>query len=249
MRFSIAFTFCSIFFVFLNAQASGVFLFGGGPRPQSALKKLVQTSSQSILVVTWATQDPVEVFEAISSDLEIAGAKDVVHAPHEMVSAKDLRDLKILMSKSDVIFFSGGDQDRALDVIERLGVRSLFIKFFDQGGTLAGTSAGTALMPEVAIRGGNATDLPNVRKGLSVIHFLVDQHFIVRGREPRLKKLIEKERTSGIGVDEGMCAHVEGDFLTAFGPTEVQIFEFSAKGSIQKTRVLDGQTVRLPIVK
>jgi cyanophycinase len=86
--------------------------------------------------------------------------------------------------------------------------------------TLAGTSAGAAVMGHHMIAGGGSGEHPNrslvdMATGLGIIpEIIVDQHFHNRNRMARLMSAIAAYPDKlGIGIDEDTCALFEGDGL------------------------------------
>ena len=84
--------------------------------------------------------------------------------------------------------------------------------------TLAGTSAGAAVMGHHMIAGGGSGESPNralvdMAVGLGILpNVIVDQHFHNRNRVGRLISAIASHRDRlGMGIDEDTCALVEGD--------------------------------------
>lgn len=86
--------------------------------------------------------------------------------------------------------------------------------------TLAGTSAGAAVMGHHMIAGGGSGESPNrclvdMAVGLGILpDVIVDQHFHNRNRMARLMSAISTHPDKlGIGIDEDTCAIFEGDGL------------------------------------
>ena len=117
------------------------------------------------------------------------------------------------------IFLTGGDQLRLCGlladtplmkrILERVKGREI---------SLAGTSAGAAVMGHQMIAGGSSGECPNralvdLAMGLGVIpEVLVDQHFHNRNRLSRLLSAIAAHpNLLGIGIDEDTCAMFEND--------------------------------------
>jgi cyanophycinase len=187
---------------------------------------------------------PDEVYKSIANDLKLAGAQKIEQAPQNLKTRAQRKLFFDQVDQAGGIFFSGGDQNLALDIIDQYDLRDLFKDLHQQGIPFAGTSAGTALMPEYAMVGGSNTDKPRLREGLGLIEYFVDQHFIVRGREPRLKALVLEHQISGIGIDEGMAALVESGVLHSIGPTAVEILQIDID-QILKISLKNGQRLRL----
>lgn len=127
---------------------------------------------------------------------------------------------------------TGGEQDRLIDTLRPDGrdtpllaaIRELHMR----GGVVAGTSAGAAVMSETAIRGLDdayaALQRPLTGSelgsgfGLMPAHVVADQHFLKRGRLPRLLRvLLQGQRSLGVGVEEDSAAVVRGDVIESAG--------------------------------
>ena len=117
------------------------------------------------------------------------------------------------------IFLTGGDQLRLCGlladttlmnrIVERARKREI---------SLAGTSAGAAVMGHHMISGGSSAESPNqalvdMAMGLGIIpEVLVDQHFYNRNRLARLLSAISGHpELLGMGIDEDTCAMFESD--------------------------------------
>ena len=85
------------------------------------------------------------------------------------------------------------------------------------------TSAGAAVMSRVMIRSGNP--VAEVGTGFGLIDgAVIDQHFLVRKREPRLRKVLEEHPgLVGYGVDEGTALILRGRRLLAVGASTVSV--------------------------
>ncbi|HEY9736509.1 MAG TPA: cyanophycinase, partial [Trichocoleus sp.] len=84
--------------------------------------------------------------------------------------------------------------------------------------TLAGTSAGAAVMGHHMIAGGGSGESPNrslvdMTTGLGILpDIIVDQHFHNRNRMGRLMTAVATQPDRiGIGIDEDTCALFQGD--------------------------------------
>ena len=117
------------------------------------------------------------------------------------------------------VFMTGGDQLRLCGlladtpIMERVRMRAQANEI-----TLAGTSAGAAVMGYHMIAGGGSGESPNralvdMTIGLGIIpEVIVDQHFHNRNRMARLLSAVAGHLDKiGIGIDEDTCAMFEGD--------------------------------------
>ena len=117
------------------------------------------------------------------------------------------------------VFMTGGDQLRLCGllsdtpIMERVRMRAQLGEI-----TLAGTSAGAAVMGQQMIAGGGSGESPNrslvdMTTGLGIIpEVIVDQHFHNRNRMARLLSAVVSHTDKlGIGIDEDTCAMFEGN--------------------------------------
>ncbi len=121
------------------------------------------------------------------------------------------------VAKTDVVFFTGGDQIRLVDVLDGTPLMELVRKRHSEGITVAGTSAGAAAAGEITIYEGNDE---GYRKG-TVLHargfgFLkgitVDTHFLQRRRISRLTQHMASGLCSyGIGLAEDTAVAITPD--------------------------------------
>lgn len=111
--------------------------------------------------------------------------------------------------------------------------------------TLAGTSAGAAIMGHHMIAGGSSGECPNralvdMAIGLGFIpEIIVDQHFHNRNRMARLLSAISSHpERLGIGIDEDTCALFEKDgLLRAIGRGTVTIVDATQMSHTNQVRV------------
>lgn len=207
------------------AQETPLYLFGGGYRDANAIQEYINHNQEAkVLVITWSTQEPEATFESISKDLRSAKVNQIIHAIH-VTDLKSKKQLLKQLKEATHIFFSGGDQNRALDIVDKFNLREIFQSAYKAGIIFAGTSAGTALMPKIAMTGkadpkiigkGNT----EAREGLGLTAFLVDQHFLVRDRYNRLASLLlDYPSHVALGVDENSSVRMWNQKLKTYGPT------------------------------
>jgi cyanophycinase len=162
-----------------------------------------------LVVVTVASRVPEELSTEYRSIFEGLGLKQVdVVDIRTRDEAHDPERIQAIQEAS-VIFFTGGDQ---LRITSQVGDSPLFHSLRDhyyRGGTIAGTSAGAAAMPETMIVGGpsdesNRISALRMAAGLGLIGGVtIDSHFAQRGRIGRLLGVVaQNPRNLGIGIDE-----------------------------------------------
>ncbi len=209
---------------------------GGGTRPPEATKKFVDWSggaSARILAITWASGVPEESFEALRKNFTEAGAGTVVHASvRPLDTAKRTQFIEQLSSATGV-FFSGGDQNRIMDVLADEELLKLIREKYAKGAPFGGTSAGAAVISDPMMTGEADLKILNgkkvgVRKGLGLVHnVMFDQHFLVRQRHNRLFGfVIENPKFLGIGIDEDNAVLItDNRRLEVAGPTQVMFVD------------------------
>jgi cyanophycinase len=194
-----------------------------------------------ILVIPWATQFPDYVHNIQNQLRPHTGADAFMVAPtYPMTPSKKAKFLKQL-EKATGVFFTGGDQERILKTIQDDDIRSAIAKKFKAGTPFAGTSAGTAIMSKIAIIAENdptPSGEPDLTTGpglcLLPSHVIVDQHFIVRDREARLKFLMmANPGTIGVGIDEPAGFIVEDGVGKAVGPSNVIVLTPEGKETLK----------------
>jgi cyanophycinase len=232
-------------------------LIGGGPRPSRALARLVEWAGGSgahVLVVTWAARDPREALESFRRDLAPFTPGAVQGAPPAPLSAESKARLREQLAWSTAVYFTGGDQDRIMDVLRDRSLLEQMRARYQEGVVFAGTSAGTAVMSAIAIIGdGDRTvmngDEVEVRPGLGLLPgVILDQHFIRRQRQNRLFGLVLKHpELLGVGVDEGTALLVRGNRTAeVVGASRVMVVEASPDGEAMSVQLLaPGETFDL----
>lgn len=178
-----------------------------------------------IAVFPTASGDPVRKGGWVISALNKAGAdaflvpvawKKVPKDPEQTVSDPDL---VAQVRDSTGIFLIGGEQDKIVKALftsngEQSPMLQAMWEVYRNGGVIAGTSAGAAVMSRVMFRNAESvleTMLKGVRwgkeidRGLGFIddEWFVDQHLFVRGRFARTMVAMQDQGFKfGIGIDE-----------------------------------------------
>lgn len=197
-----------------GAASSRVIMVGGGDYPESVIKRCLEGTGGRVLVVPTASSEPTTPGE-VAEEFKKAGAKSTV------VADKDPKKAAGQLKKADVVWFTGGDQNRVTKAF-------LGTPFFDalqerlrQGIVVAGTSAGAAIGGELMITGEGDFETIDPKAvetapGMSFLRgVLIDQHFLRRQRLNRLiSVLLAHPDLVGVGVDEKAAAEFQGDRMT-----------------------------------
>jgi cyanophycinase len=175
----------------------------------------------SLAIIPSASREPTLIGERYQTIFEEMGAKHV--------KILDIRDrtqtedplFQEYIEECSGVFLTGGDQLRLCGLLADTPLMERVRQRVQMGEiTLAGTSAGAAVMGHHMIAGGGSGESPNrslvdMAMGLGIIpEIIVDQHFLNRNRMARLLSAISvhPERL-GIGIDEDTCALFEKDGL------------------------------------
>lgn len=199
------------------------------------LRRLVDLAAGGkIVIATLASEEPKSVYETYEPVLRGIGARHVFHLSIEnREEAHEERAMRILEDAS-VVFLTGGDQLRITSVIGDSPVYSRMFEIFANGGVIAGTSAGAAVMSETMIVDGNGEDshkigsLLQLAPGLGFAKdMIVDQHFAERGRVSRLLAVVaQNPRVLGIGIDENTAIQLQANQRFAvFGDGGVTVLD------------------------
>jgi cyanophycinase len=171
-----------------------------------------------LVVVTVATHLPEELGDDYVKAFKSLGVHHVdvldIRTRDEAYSAEALRKL----AGASVIFFTGGDQLRITSQLGGSPVLKRMLEIHDHGGTIAGTSAGAAAVPDTMLISGRPEHSPTVASlgmapGLGLLKgFIVDSHFAERGRIGRLLGAVSHNpQNLGLGIDENTAVVVEDE--------------------------------------
>jgi cyanophycinase len=135
--------------------------------------------------------------------------------------------------EATLIWFPGGDQTRLMKALANTGIPEAIQERYRQGATVAGTSAGAAVMSKVMITG-DGMDLQAITakktdtaEGLGLWpQVIVDQHFLKRQRHNRLlSAVLDHPGLVGIGIDESTAAVVSGTEFEAIGKSNIVVID------------------------
>jgi cyanophycinase len=223
------------------AQTGHLVIIGGGGRPPAVIQKIINLagSEQSkIIIIPVASSVPEEVAIFQRDQFKEAGAGSVEYIIFDSVTVNN--DSNIAKIKNATcIFFSGGDQRRLTKVLLFTKMLASIKQLYFNGGVIAGTSAGAAVMSEIMITGNELRNPDSTRSfksiksrniettpGFGFINeAIIDQHFIARKRHNRLMSLVlEHPSLIGIGIDESTAIWVNSDrVLEVIGDQTVMI--------------------------
>jgi cyanophycinase len=214
----------------------------GGKEDRSADKVILGEVARRIgsgkLVVTTVAipSNPDSLFEEYEKAFRALGVKHLykleINNREEATSESKLR----ILDDATGVFFTGGDQ---MKITSQIGDTLIFRRLkeiYEEGGLIAGTSAGAAVMSEtMLVTGGDENSHViggslRMAPGLGLIgDVIIDQHFMERGRLGRLLGAVaQNPKNLGIGIDEQTAIVVErGNGFYVLGSGAVYVIDGS----------------------
>jgi len=186
------------------------------------LKRIIAESKHKedslILVVTTASQIPVEVGDEYKRAFELLGATNVqiLHIGKREVALAEATYKSV--EAADAVMFTGGDQLRLTSILGGTPLHDLILRKYEtEEFVYAGTSAGAAAASQSMIYQGSSTEALlkgeiKITSGLGLIdNVVVDTHFTQRGRMGRLfQAVVGNPKTLGIGLGEDTGLFIRG---------------------------------------
>lgn len=245
----------------IHAQKTNgkLFIIGGGQRSDVFMMQLINVAALQktdyIVVLPMSSEEPDSAYIYFKKQVGKL-------TPHPIVMLnfnKNTAYNKVLtdsLAKAKLIYVSGGDQIRFMNIVQKTPIYTAIHDAYKSGGTIAGTSAGAAVMCEHMITGNQKLEskytetFDNIRfdnletaTGLGLIkNVIIDQHFLKRSRYNRLlSALVEFPSYTGIGIDESTAVIVRNKEIEIAGTSEVIVIK-KPKGIIKSKK---GNTVSI----
>ena len=163
-----------------------------------------------IVVIPTASSIPVEVIRNYREAFDKLGCENIHVMDIRSREDSELPEYLEVMKKANCVMFSGGDQSKIVNYIGGTELDKIIKeKYQNETFVIAGTSAGAMCMSEEMITGGGVREAftkgaTGMGKGLGLIpNFIIDSHFIRRGRFGRLAEAVAKFPLKiGIGLAE-----------------------------------------------
>lgn len=173
-----------------------------------------------VCVITTASEQPETAVQLSMSVFADLGVKNCVALPIQTVAeANDPGNVQAIQD-ADIVFFMGGDQLKLSRAFIGTKCMDAINKKFQEGGIIAGTSAGAAAISKQMIYGKKIYEDGKFKEekvdlydGLGLSEgIIVDMHFTERNRLARLFAMVAQNPTRmGIGVDEDTAAILKDD--------------------------------------
>ncbi|MDD2821759.1 MAG: cyanophycinase [Flavobacterium sp.] len=229
-----------------------LFIIGGGNRSDALMTQLISISDLEkkdfVVVLPMSSEEPDSAYIYFKEQFQKLTPHPIIMMNFDKNTANN-KTLTDSLQKAKLIFISGGDQTRFMNVVHNTPIYTAIHKAYQNGSTIAGTSAGAAVMSEKMITGNQKLEkeysgtFDNIRydnlettEGLGLItNAIIDQHFLKRSRYNRLiSAMVEFPNLTGIGIDESTAIIVYNNEIEVAGESEVIVLK-NPKG-VQKTK-------------
>ena len=233
------------------AQKGSLFIIGGGTRSPELIQSLVKTANLTakdyMVVLPMSSAEPEASYEAIKKQLTAASGNPIGCLNFDASKMQDKKWVDSLAG-AKLIFITGGDQTRFMKVVLNTPVYTAIHKAYQNGSTIAGTSAGAAVMSKYMITGKQLLDTvyketfnklwdKNIEfsPGMGLLeNTIIDQHFLKRNRYNRLiSALGAHPDLVCVGIDESTAIIVHGKKATVAG--ESQVIRLANPKELKKT--------------
>lgn len=237
--------------VFEPKGEGNLFIIGGGTRSLSLMEDMVRVADLQdddyVLVFSQSSSEPDTSFHYVNIQFKEVSQATVIHVDSAAVQTMNVDSI----SGAQLIYITGGDQNRFLNSVPEKVIDAI-IAAYENGSTIAGTSAGAALMSSVMITGDQKLeeeyrstypwlnyDNGIYKEGLGLVDsIIVDQHFVARSRYNRIiSAMADKNLPLGAGIDESTALVVGPDFCQVMGEGQVLIFERPEEYSNYNSRI------------
>lgn len=230
-----------------------LFIIGGGDRSDALMKQVLSVSELTkkdfIVVLPMSSEEPDSSFIFFKTQMVKLTPNPIVMLNFNKETAQN-KKLTDSLQKAKLIFISGGDQTRFMNIVQNTPIKTAIQKAYQNGSTISGTSAGAAVMSEKMITGNQKLQkeysgtFDNIRydnletaEGLGLLKTaIIDQHFLKRNRYNRLlSALVEFPSLTGIGIDESTAIIVRNNQIEVAGESEVIVVK-NPKGILKSKK-------------
>ena len=247
-------------------KAGHLFIIGGGEKTEGLMKSMLKTAGINekdyVIILPMSSEEPDSSVIFAQEDFASVGIKKVVgfnFTQNGVVSQSRIDSIV----KAKLIFITGGDQTRFMKIVGKGPIYKAIHDAYKNGATIAGTSAGAAVMSKKMITGVNLKHpemegkFPSIEpqnievtEGLGMIeNIIVDQHFIKRQRLNRLISVsLENPAETCVGIDESTAIIVTGKTFTVAGENQVVVLRNPQKSKKIQGKLMGGKGLQADIL-
>jgi cyanophycinase len=240
-----------------GARGTGhLVIIGGGTIPDDVRARTLELGGgpKAIVAIFPQASELPETGPETVAIWKKAGAAEAIS-----LDAKDPTACIAAVKRATLIWFPGGDQTKLTAALEPSGIAEAIRQRYREGVTVAGTSAGAAVMTKVMITG-NEMDMQAITAGKTDTapgfglwpRAIVDQHFLKRQRSNRLiSAVLDHPELVGVGIDESTAVVVTGSEIEVIGKSSVVVFD-ARKASVTPTpagQPITGRNLTMHVLK
>lgn len=245
---------------FLSKGQGKIMLVGGGAEDPGGWSDIpyawaiANSANKKVAVISYGDED-----NFIPDYFIALGASDAVNVKIDSRVKADLQDTYDRLMQYDVFFFKGGDQSKYYLFFNDTKTEQAIIAKFDNGGVIAGTSAGMSILSGVIFTAENGSVYPDealqdfTQSKITLADdflplfpgFIFDSHFTERGRGARLMSFMARWFTdkatllTGLGVDDRTAFCINADNVgDVYGTGSVSIYNASHFSAYQSKRIV-----------
>lgn len=242
-----------------------LFIIGGGTRPDKLVNRMIDEAGvrdQGYVVVLPMASSLPDSAIIWSSEQFVRNGIENIAAFNFTADADPNPQWVDSLQKASLIYISGGDQNKFMQIIAGTPIESAIREAYASGAMIAGTSAGAAVMSELMITG-NELRYPEYSSTFRTIEAenlelasglgflttaIVDQHFVWRSRHNRLlTAVIEHPELIGIGIDESTAILVKGNQAEVVGESQVLVFQNPDKSYREANAKLGAKNIKIDL--
>ncbi len=203
------------------AVAGTLFLHGGGHVSheirQAFTKSAGGENAKIVIVPTADVSTPTDRSRILDWQRCNPRSVQLLHAESREIANQEA--FSRILDDATGVWFSGGKQGYLVSVYESTPVIERIKKLIQRGGVVGGTSAGAAVASTPMLI------YDRLQNGFEFLPgTIIDQHFLAKGRLPRLQAALEKyPRYVGFGIDEATALVVRGNKLEVLGESTVTV--------------------------
>lgn len=249
-----------------NAPKGSLFIIGGGSKSPELVAELIKTAGlrpkDYIVVLPMSSGEPEDSFKDIQEQLSRATKNPIVCLNFDASKTNNKVWLDSLV-KARLVYITGGDQNRFMKVVLNTPVYRAIHQAYQNGATIAGTSAGAAVMSKYMITGEQLLGDTTYRATFDQLRFgniqfeeglglldsvIVDQHFIKRSRYNRLlSALAAHPGYDCIGIDESTAIIVHHKKVRVAGDSQVLKIADPEKLKVNKTQHIQLENLKFSL--
>ena len=249
-----------------SASSGHLFIIGGGKKTDKLMHELIAVAGINkddyVVILPMSSEIPDSSIFSAKAAFNSVGVNHVAGFNFTLNGPVPQTWLDSIV-KAKLVFITGGEQSRFMKIVGKGPVYEAIHTAFNHGATIAGTSAGAAVMSKKMITGNEhkhpeytgryPTIEPQnieITEGLGLVTgLIVDQHFIKRQRMNRLLAVVlENPDETCVGIDESTAIVVTGKMFTVAGENQVIVLRNPKKNKKIQDDLLGGKDLKIDIL-